>query len=225
MSCSTTSQPGVLRPRQLGEEAVEVDVTGSELAEHTSAPGFGHVGAVGDHAREDVVPHVFDVHVVDALTPVAKRLARIAATESEVARVEQQADVRQLEHALDLPRRFDERRGVVVERRLEAAVARQVGGPRDTFGQPAPARGVEPDRLIRSGAARELRALRRTHRRRGRPSPRSLRRRQRAPAFSPMAARSSAQCWGSLKRMGMYPPTSARPYSSRRSRRLSRWPR
>src|SRR6266702_7589186 len=78
-----------------------------------------------------------------------------------MACIEQEADVRELEHALDLPGCLDERRRVVVEGRLDVTGARKIGGAINALGQSSPAGGIEPDRLVRSGPTGKLRALRR----------------------------------------------------------------
>src|SRR5207244_5835860 len=99
--------------------------------------------------------------MVDPLAPGAERLRWISAAESKMARIEQEADVCELEHALDLPRCLDERRSVVVECRLHATRASKIGGASDALGQASPAGGVEADRVIRGGPTGKLCALRR----------------------------------------------------------------
>src|SRR5207237_3782157 len=120
----------------------------AELAEDAAAPRLLQPGPVRDHAVEDRALVVLDVQVVDALAPVAQALDRVAAPEREVPGVEEEADVGELEHALDLPRRLDVRRGVVVEGGLVAAAASGVGGAGDPVGEPLPARVVEADAAL-----------------------------------------------------------------------------
>src|SRR5512133_1289736 len=60
---------------QLRQEHVEVDVSGAELAESTPTPGIVPCCS----PVEDVEPHVLQVHVPDAVTPVAEGRDRIAA--------------------------------------------------------------------------------------------------------------------------------------------------
>ncbi len=115
--------------------------------------------AVCDDAGEHVVVDVLDVDVVDPAAPVAKTVTGIASAESEVPGVEQEADVRELEHLLDLPRRLDERAGVVMERRLEAARPCELRSPRHAVREPLPAGVVETDRRVRGGAARKAKPL------------------------------------------------------------------
>src|SRR2546428_13979185 len=98
--------------------------------------------------------------MVDPLAPGAERLRWIAAAESKMARIEQEADVCELEHALDLPRCLDERRSGVVERRLHATRASEIGGASRALGQGSPAGGGEAGRVVRGGSAGKLWRLR-----------------------------------------------------------------
>ena len=72
-----------------------------------------------------------------------ERLHGVAAAEREVARIEQKPDVGRVQELLDLGRRLHERGRVVVERRLVASRARQLGRTLDTLHQARPARLVE----------------------------------------------------------------------------------
>src|SRR5438067_1443566 len=103
---------------------------------------------VADDAAEHVQAHVLDVDVVDATAPVAQRLDRVGAADQEVTGVDEQADVGELEHAVDLPRRLDEGARVGVEGRLEPAAACQLLGAAKTVGEAAPARLVEAERAV-----------------------------------------------------------------------------
>ena len=163
-SCSTHEPARVAV--ELGENAVEVDVARTELAEDAGAPRLGPVGAP---SRSDVEPHVLDDAVVDPLAPVAQRADGVAAAERQVPRVEQQADVGPLEQPLDLGRRLDARAHVVVERRLEAARARERARPRrvdarrvEAATRPAVAVGA---RVARAPAARRTPRLEQVERR------------------------------------------------------------
>src|SRR5205823_3936263 len=129
------------------------DVAAAELAEDPALPGLDRPGMVADDAVEHVQAHVLDVDVVDATAPVAQRLDRVGAADQEVAGVDEQADVGELEHAVDLPGRFDERARVGVEGRLEAAAARELLGAAEAVGEAAPSRLVESERTILGTAA------------------------------------------------------------------------
>src|SRR5204862_6488282 len=96
---------------------------------------------------------------VDPAAPALQRRGGIAPAEREVAGVEQQADVGELEQALDLPRCLDVRRRVVVERRFESSGPCELGSPGYAVGQPAPAVLVEADRAVRRGAPWKADAL------------------------------------------------------------------
>ena len=95
------------------------------------------------------------------LAPFAQRGCRISAAEPEVSGVEQETDVGELEHPLDLPRRLHERRSVVVERGLEATCAGKFAGVCNTFGEARPPGFVEADRAVCRGAAGKADPLRR----------------------------------------------------------------
>ena len=75
--------------------------------------------------------------------------------------VQAQPDVRDLEQALDLPLRLDERRRVVVEGRLEAAVSAAFHRDRQPDREPPPAGVVETDRGVECRPAGQRRARRR----------------------------------------------------------------
>src|SRR5512132_1076551 len=112
---------------QLRQEPVEVDVPGAELAEGTPTPGLIPCGS----PLEDVEPHVLQMHVPEAVTPVAEGRDRIAAGRRQMSSVEEERNVGPLEEALDLARRLHARPHVVVEDRLEATAPRLVDRERD----------------------------------------------------------------------------------------------
>ena len=90
-----------------------------------------HASSQSAASRSTLEPHVLDVHMVDAVAPVARGPDRVAAGGGQVAGVEQEPDARALEQPLDLGRRLHARAHVVVEGRLEAAGTRQLDGALD----------------------------------------------------------------------------------------------
>ena len=145
----------VAAPRRArAQKRVEVHVAVAEGAEQAAPPGGQRVGALGLDAREHVEPDVLDVDRADPLAPVGERLDRVAAGDRDVPAVEQQRDVGVLEQALDLGDALDVGRRVVVEDRLEAALAGRVGGARDALDERAPARVVQAQRGVLAAAAR-----------------------------------------------------------------------
>jgi hypothetical protein len=83
------------------------------------------------------------VHVVDPWPEVPQRRDGVAAPDDEVARVEAELGVGEVQHALDLPRCLDEGARLVVEGRLVAAVAAAVKDPGEPVGEALPSVGVE----------------------------------------------------------------------------------
>src|SRR5262249_57788626 len=72
----------------------------------------------------------------------------VAAAEGEMSRVEDDADVGQLEQPLDLPRRLHERPRMVMETEREAPLLRELGGSRDPVCQPTPAALIQTQGAI-----------------------------------------------------------------------------
>src|SRR5579884_1059864 len=111
------------------EHGLERHVAGPEPAERPAPPDLLHRRRVGHDLPDDAEARVLQVQVVDPPVPLAHRRQRIAAAEKEVAGVERDAHVGQLEHPLDLPRRLDIGRRVRVEGRLIPPLAAAIREP------------------------------------------------------------------------------------------------
>src|ERR1700687_5280769 len=85
------------------------------------------------------------MHVVDPVAPRLHPLDRVTAADQQVAGVQAEADVTDIERPLDLPHRFKERAGVVMQCRLVAALAAALDHPGDALTKPAPAGVIPPD--------------------------------------------------------------------------------
>ena len=87
--------------------------------------------------------------------PVGEGDQRVAARHEQMAGVEQQRHVGVLQEALDLRHALDVGGRVVVEDRLVAALAGDVGGARDAVGERPPARVVERETRRRRARVRD----------------------------------------------------------------------
>jgi len=130
--------------RERRAEALHVGVSLAQDAEEAAPPRGKRVRALGLDALEHVEPDVLEVHGADPLAPVGERPGPRRRRRPRWAAVEQQLDVGVLEQTLDLGNALDIGRGVVVEDRVEAALARGLARMLHPFDQRPPARVVEP---------------------------------------------------------------------------------
>ncbi len=123
-----------------GQDAVDVEVAGTQGAEHAPPPHLVHVRAVADRRVQHVQAGVFEVDMVDALGPCPPCGHRVASAEQQVPGVKAQPDVGGLQHAFDLLGRLHIRSGVLVKCRVEPAVPATVGCPLQVDREPVPTR-------------------------------------------------------------------------------------
>src|SRR5437870_2277327 len=93
------------------------------------------------------------MEVINPVFPGPDTGERVAATDQQVACVQAQPDVADLQGALDLPNCLQVCAGVMVQRRLIAALAAALGDPRKAFAEPPPARVVPAQAVIPRGRA------------------------------------------------------------------------
>src|SRR5438132_5910952 len=101
------------------------------------------------------------MEVIDPVLPGPDTGEGVPATDQQVARVQAQPDVADLQGALDLPNCLQVGAGVVVQRRLIAAPAAPLGDPRNPFAEAPPAGVVPTEAVIARGRAGPAPAFRR----------------------------------------------------------------
>ena len=98
---------------------------------------------VRDDAVENRPARVLDVQVVDPRTPVVHRGNGVTTGHHQVARIEAEPHVRQLEHLLDLPGSLHVAAGLIVERRFVTSVHAVLKDAGKAIGEQPPF-GVRP---------------------------------------------------------------------------------
>src|SRR5581483_257843 len=145
---------GVTDVAERVKHAGDVGVAVAECAERLATPDLLDGGGLRDNLLEPRQARVLEMYLVDPRRPVPDRRDRLTAAEQQVAGVEADPDVGELEQALDLPLRLDVRRRVVMERRLVTALAASGDSARDSLRETTPAGVVQADARIERRATR-----------------------------------------------------------------------
>src|SRR4029077_11147039 len=141
-------EPAAVAVPQSVEDRVDVEVAVTQPAECLAPPDLRHRRDLADDLVDHLPARVFQVHVVDPAFPFAHLDRRVTTTKQQMARVQAQADGRELEQLLDLPHGLDVRSRLVVKGRLESPLAAASERHLNSGGESLPPFGIEAEAAI-----------------------------------------------------------------------------